>query len=130
VQLERLGKLKNLVTPYGFEPATFQHLAGIATGFGLDDSAIKVRGPVGSRIYFVPIVQTGFMAHQTSYPMGSEDGHSSATSGEVKKTRVHTCAPAYVSMLQCLVKHRDNYTVCLSRIRDKKNNYGIAYCGL
>jgi hypothetical protein len=51
---------------------------GIATGYGLDDRGVGVRVPVGSRIFFLHVVQTGSGAHPTSYSMDSFPGGKTA----------------------------------------------------
>jgi hypothetical protein len=44
---------------------------GIATGYGLDDEAVRVRVPVGSRIFSSLCPQTGSGAHPFSFPKGT-----------------------------------------------------------
>jgi hypothetical protein len=44
---------------------------GIATGYGLDDRVVEVRLPVGAKILFLQVVQTGFGINPTSYPKGN-----------------------------------------------------------
>jgi hypothetical protein len=80
-------------------------VVGIATGYGLDDRGVGVRVPVGSRISFLRVVQTGSGAHPTSYPMvprdlspgvkrpGRETYHSPQTSAELKKRWIYTSTP-------------------------------------
>jgi hypothetical protein len=46
-------------------------VVGIANGYGLDDRGVRVRVPVGSRIFSLHVVQTGSGVHLTSYPMGT-----------------------------------------------------------
>jgi hypothetical protein len=41
-------------------------VVGIANGYGLEDRGVRVRVPVGSRIF-----QTGFEAYPASYAMGT-----------------------------------------------------------
>jgi hypothetical protein len=47
------------------------NVIGIAIGYGLNDRRVRVRVPVGSRIFASSIVQTGFGVHPTSYTMGT-----------------------------------------------------------
>jgi hypothetical protein len=42
----------------------------IATAYGLGDRGVGVRVPVGLIIFLLHVVQTGFGAHPSSYPMG------------------------------------------------------------
>jgi hypothetical protein len=44
---------------------------GIATGYGLDDSGVEDRVPVGTRIVTFPYRPDWSGAHPVSYPMGS-----------------------------------------------------------
>jgi hypothetical protein len=44
---------------------------GIATGYALNNQGVGVRVPVGSRIFFLHVVQTGSEVHPSSYPMGT-----------------------------------------------------------
>jgi hypothetical protein len=72
-------------------------IVSIATCYGLDDRGVRVRVPVGSRIFSSPIVQTRSGVHPISYTMdtggyftavkrpGREADHSRPTSAEVKK---------------------------------------------
>jgi hypothetical protein len=43
----------------------------IATAYGLDDREVRVGVPVGSKLSFLHIVQTGSGAHPASYPVGT-----------------------------------------------------------
>jgi hypothetical protein len=54
-----------------YERGSRDSVVGIATGYGLDDRGVGVRVPVGSRIFFLYVVQTGSGVHPTSYPMGT-----------------------------------------------------------
>jgi hypothetical protein len=83
-------------------------VVGIATGYGLDDRGFGIRVPVGSRILFLHVVQTGSEAHPPSYPMGTgasspgvklpgrEADDSLPASAEVKKMWIYTSTPPYV----------------------------------
>jgi hypothetical protein len=83
---------------------------GVATGYGLDDSEVGVRVPVGSRIITSPRRPNGFGVHPTSYPKGTgssfpgvkrpgrEVNHSPPTSAEVKKMWIYTSTPPYAFM--------------------------------
>jgi hypothetical protein len=42
---------------------------------------------------------------------GHEAGHSPPTNVEVNKMWIYTSTPPYAFMAQCLVKHRDNFTL-------------------
>jgi hypothetical protein len=87
----------------------------VATGYWLDDRGVADRVPVGSRIFFLHVVQTGSGAHLTSYPMGTggsfrwvkrtvrEADHSPPTSGQVKKIWIYTSSPPYAFMAWCLI---------------------------
>jgi hypothetical protein len=76
---------------------------GIATGYELDGRGNGVRVPVGARLSFLHVVQTGSQAHPASSPMDTEGSflggkaptadHSSATSAEVKNTWIYTSSP-------------------------------------
>jgi hypothetical protein len=44
---------------------------GIATGYGLNDRAVGVRVPVGTRFSPLHNVQIGSGAHSASYPIGT-----------------------------------------------------------
>jgi hypothetical protein len=44
---------------------------GIVTGYRLDDRGVGVRVLLGSRFFFLHLVQTGSGVHPTSYPMGN-----------------------------------------------------------
>jgi hypothetical protein len=69
----------------------------IATGYGLDDRGVRVRVPVGSRIFSSPRRPDRLWVNPTSYPMGTggsfpgvkrpgrEADHSPPASAEVKK---------------------------------------------
>jgi hypothetical protein len=83
-----------------------ESLFGIATGYGLDDRGVGVRVPIGSRIFFSSLVQSGSGVHPTtSYPMGTavkrpgcEADHSPPVSAEVKKISIYTSMPSYTFM--------------------------------
>jgi hypothetical protein len=80
---------------------------GITTGYGLGDRGVGVRVLVGSRIYLLHVVQSGFVVHPTSYPIGTggsvpgvkrpvrETDHSPAACVEVKKMWIYTSTPLY-----------------------------------
>jgi hypothetical protein len=69
---------------------------GIATGYGLDDWAVGVRVPVGSRIFTSPpnLLYNGYRG---SFPEVKrpwrEAEHSPPTSAEVKKMWIYTSTP-------------------------------------
>jgi hypothetical protein len=46
---------------------------GIATGYRLDDQGVRVRVPVGSRIFSYHVVQTGSGVRPTSNAVGTGD---------------------------------------------------------
>jgi hypothetical protein len=48
-------------------------LVGIATGYGLEDRGVVVRVPVGPKIFFLHVVQTGSGVHPTFYPRGTRE---------------------------------------------------------
>jgi hypothetical protein len=85
-------------------------IVGIATGYGLGERGVRVRVPVGSRIFTSPIMQTGFGAHPTSYTMGTggsfpglkrpgrEADHSPPANAEIKKMWIYTSTPPYIFM--------------------------------
>jgi hypothetical protein len=97
----------------------------IATGYRLEDRGVGIRVPVRSRIFTSHVVQTGSLVHSTSYTMGTagsfpgvkrpgrEADHSPPTSTEVKTMWIYTSTSPYAFMTQCLVKHRDNFTLPL-----------------
>jgi hypothetical protein len=67
--------------PLIFELATWLtgslgSVGGIATGCGLDGGGFGVRIQVGSRFFFLQVVQTDFEVHLTSYPMSTGDSIS------------------------------------------------------
>jgi hypothetical protein len=84
---------------------------GIATGYGLDDRGVRVRVPVGARIFTSPRRHRPALG-PTQPPIqwvreslspgvkrpGREADHSPPTSAEVKKTWVYTSTPPYVFM--------------------------------
>jgi hypothetical protein len=82
-------------------------VVGIATGYGLDDRGVRVRVPVGSRIFSCPRRPDQLWDHPASYPVGTgvifhgikrlgrEADHSSPASAEVKKMWIYTSTPPY-----------------------------------
>jgi hypothetical protein len=86
-------------------------LVGIATVYRLDGRGIGVRVPLESRIFSSPrrpdplwgppsLLSNGHwgaLSPGVKRP-GPEVDHSSATSAEVKKTRIYTSIPLYVFM--------------------------------
>jgi hypothetical protein len=98
-------------------------VVGIATGYELDDRGVRVRVPVGLRIFTSQDRPDRLWVHPNSYPMGtgtlspgvkrqgSEADHSPPTSVEVKRTWVYTSTPSYVFMAQCLIS--EFYLQCL-----------------
>jgi hypothetical protein len=66
--------------------------------------------------------RTGSGAHPVSYPTGTmalssgvklpgrEANHSPPPSAKVKNAWSYICAPPYVFMVWCIIKHRDNFT--------------------
>jgi hypothetical protein len=62
---------------------------GVATGYGLDDRGIRVRVPVGSRIF-----SSGALSPGVKWP-GREADHSPPTSAEVKRMWIYTSTPPY-----------------------------------
>jgi hypothetical protein len=46
---------------------------GIRTVYWLNDTRVRVRFAVGSRIFTSPIIHTCSGAHPASYPIGTED---------------------------------------------------------
>jgi hypothetical protein len=65
-------------------------VVGIETDYGMDDREIRARVPVGLRISFFHVVQTGSGAHPTD--------HSPPTSAEVKKMWIYRSTPPYTLM--------------------------------
>jgi hypothetical protein len=71
-------------------------VVGIVTGYGLDDRGVGFRVWLGSRIFFLHVLQTGSMVHPISCPKGTgaisprvkqpgrESDHSPPASAEVK----------------------------------------------
>jgi hypothetical protein len=49
----------------------WQSSVGIATDYGLDDRAVRVRVPVGPRLVLLELVETSCGAHPASYPLGT-----------------------------------------------------------
>jgi hypothetical protein len=82
---------------------------GIATGYGLDGRGVRVRVPVGARIFFMssrsvlglaqPPVQwvPGALSQGVKRPEREAD-HSPSASAEVKKTWIYTSTPPYFFM--------------------------------
>jgi hypothetical protein len=76
----------------------------IATGYGMDDRGVRVRVPVGSRIFFsIPSLPSN--GYRGLFPWGGgvkqqgcEADHSPPTSAEVKKTWIYTFAPPQAFM--------------------------------
>jgi len=51
--------------------------------------------------------------------LGCEADYSSPSSAKVKNVSSYTCTPPYVFMVQCLIKHRDSFTLpCLTYVGD------------
>jgi hypothetical protein len=101
------------VVPHYFNFATFSIylLVGIATGYGLDDRGVRVRDPVGSRIFLFftssrpalgstqPPIQwvPGALFPGIKWP-GRESNRSPSASAEVKKMWIYTSSPPYAFM--------------------------------
>jgi hypothetical protein len=96
---------------------------GAGTGDWLEDRGVRVRVPVGSRIFSFPrrpyrlwgpssFLPNGYLGlfHWGVKRPGREADHSSVTSAEVKKTWIYTSTPAYVFMAWCLINHRGSFT--------------------
>jgi hypothetical protein len=88
-------------------------VAGIATGYGLDDREVGVRVPVGSRIIFSPRRPDRFWGPPSLLSIGYRGGgahspgakhrvreadHSPPASAEVKKMWIYTSTPPYAFM--------------------------------
>jgi hypothetical protein len=56
---------------------------GIATGYGLNDTGVGVRVPVGSGIFSSPRRPDGSGAHPASYPMGTKGSFLGSKVAEV-----------------------------------------------
>jgi hypothetical protein len=52
---------------------SWDSVVGIETGYRLDNKGVRVRDPVGARIFLLHVVQTGCGVHPTSYPMGMNE---------------------------------------------------------
>jgi hypothetical protein len=88
---------------------------GIVTGYRLDGRGVGIRVPVGSRIFSSPrrpdrlwglssLLSNGYVGFSPEIKRpGSEADHSPPTSAEVKKMWIHTSAPPYAFMAQCLI---------------------------
>jgi hypothetical protein len=81
---------------------------GIAAGHGLDDRALGVRVPVGSRIFTSPYRPHRFWGPWVPWVLspgvkrtGSEADQSPLTSAEDKTTLIYTSTPPYVFMAWC-----------------------------
>jgi hypothetical protein len=74
-------------------------VVGIATGYGVDDSGVEVRIPVGSRMFSYPCPPDRLWDSPNLLSIGyrgREADYSPPTSAEVKKTWVYTSTPPYV----------------------------------
>jgi hypothetical protein len=60
------------IISYNYNNERRDSVVGIAIGYGLDDRGVGVRVPVGSRISFLQVLQTGSRVHLTSYLRGTE----------------------------------------------------------
>jgi hypothetical protein len=61
---------RSLYPLYPLDRRSRHSLAGIATGYGLQDGGIGVRVPVGQEFSLLHLVQIHSGVHPTSYPMG------------------------------------------------------------
>jgi hypothetical protein len=75
-------------------------------------SVVEVRVPVGSKYFFIKVIQNGFGAHAVSFPistvgsgisqgvkrLGREADHLTQISAKDKKTWFYKSAPPYVFM--------------------------------
>jgi hypothetical protein len=76
---------------------------GIAAGYELDDRAVGVRVPVGSRIFTSPCCPDHLwgphnLLHNGYRRPGREADHSPPTIAEAKKIWIYTSTPPYVFM--------------------------------
>jgi hypothetical protein len=67
---------ENIASMFGVELCRLKNnlgfsAVGIATGYGLDDRVIRVRVPVGSRIFSSPRRPDWLWGPPASYPMGT-----------------------------------------------------------
>jgi hypothetical protein len=108
---DRLGR--TLINPVLVNSSSRDSSVGIATDWGLDDRAVGVRVPVGSRIFST---SSGPVLGPTQLPIqwvpwalspgvkrpGLEADHSPPTSPELKKTWIYIHCP-YAFMAWCLI---------------------------
>jgi hypothetical protein len=106
------GNIKmNLYKCYNVYKKSRGSAVGIVTGYGLDDLGVRVRVPVGSRIFTSPyhpgwlrsppnLLSNGYRGAPSPgvKRLGCEADHSPPTSVKVKKTWIYTFTPPYIFM--------------------------------
>jgi hypothetical protein len=92
-------------------PGCWDSVVSIARGYDLDDQGVRVRVPMGARIFFTSSRQAlcpiqhpiQWVPRALSLGVkrpGLEADHSPQSSAEVKKMWIYTSTPPYVSMAQ------------------------------
>jgi hypothetical protein len=96
-------------------------VVGRAKGYGLDDLGVRVRVPVGSRMFSTssrpaleptqPRIQwaPGALSPGVKRP-GLEADHLPVTSVEVKNMWIYVSTPSYTFVGWCLIKHKVTFT--------------------